>query len=356
MLRVKLLLLLCLVAAATGCGNETANSVLDDQPKETQEPVATAPAGPLVVYTSFTGRKIKPVLDAYRAETGTRYELLVDEATDSLYTVDTARSLPEADIYIANSFAELAVFAEADIFRPIQSATIDSQLPKELLDSEFRWVAISKRARVIVYNTDQLSSGDLERVNKYIDLGDESWSDQVCLSSSSNAGNQLLVAYLINALGERNAELAVRHWRANFAAPPFVTDRQLLEAVAAGQCALGIVDSNVALAFARSRQDAPVAPHVFADESEILFDVSGAGVSRHAHDASGAVAFLEWLTSPTPNALYASQDSELPANPKAPRGITPANWTADLKFHDSYSSLGFLQEDAVKLVERARYP
>ncbi len=91
-------------------------------------------------------------------------------------------------------------------------------------------------------------------------------------------------------------------------------------------------------------------------EEEALFDISGVGVSRHAHDADGAIAFLEWLTSATPSALYAAQDSEMPSNPNAPRGIAPADWTETLVLQDSFSELGFLQEDAIKLIERARYP
>jgi len=357
-MRAHLILLFGLLAALAGCSKETetASPATVEQTRELPPAVTTAGSAPLTVYTSFNGNKIRPVLEAYKSESNTNYRLLVDGSLDNPNTVDDATKLPNADIYIANSFAELAAFAEADVFRPVYSSFIDNQIPEVLRDPESRWVAISKRVRVIVYNTDRVAKDELTEIVDYASLGDEAWSNRLCLSSSKNAGNQLLVALLIADLGVRNAELAVRQWRSNFAAPPFSTDRDLIAAVAAGQCALGIVDSNVALEFAAANQNAPLAPHLFAAEEEALFDVSGAGVSRHAHDADSAIAFLEWLASATPSALYAAQDSEMPANPNAPRGIAPANWTENLELQDSFSELGFLQEDAVKLIERARYP
>ncbi|MGY8793743.1 MAG: extracellular solute-binding protein [Woeseiales bacterium] len=355
-MRVHLILLFGLSAVLAGCSKEPSSPVTDAQTRELPPPATITRSSPLVVYTTFNGKKIKPVLDAYKAESGTNYQLLVDGSLDNLNAVDDATTLPNADIYVANSFAELSAFAEADVFRPVRSNLIDAHIPEVLRDSEGRWVAISKRVRVIVYNTDLVETNELRGIVDYAALGDETWSNRLCLSSSRNAGNQLLVAFLIADLGVRNAELAVRHWRGNFAAPPFSTDRDLIAAVAAGQCALGIVDSNTALKFAASNQNAPVAPHLFAIEEEALFDFSGAGVSRHAHDADGAIAFLEWLTSATPAALYAAQDSEMPSNPNASRGIARANWAENVAVQGSFSELGFLQEDAIKLIERARYP
>jgi iron(III) transport system substrate-binding protein len=355
-MRVHLILLFVLFAVLAGCSKEPSSPAIDEQTRMLPPPATITRWSPLDVYMTFNGKKIKPVFDAYKVESGTKYQLLVDGPLDNPNAVDDAAALPNADIYIANSFAELSAFEEADVFRPVMSNLIDDHIPEVLRDPEARWDALSKRVRVIVYNTALVETNELKGIVGYSALGDEAWANRLSLSSSRNAGNQLLVAFLIGDLGVRNAELAVRHWRSNFAMPPFSTDLDLIAAVAAGQCALGIVDLNTALKFAVANQNALVAPHLFAMAEEVLFDISGAGVSRHALDVEGAIALLEGLTLATPSALYAAQDSEMSSNSNASRGIAPADWVENLVVQGSFSELGFLQEGAIKLVERARYP
>ena len=136
----------------------------------------------------------------------------------------------------------------------------------------------------------------------------------------------------------------------------FTNDGTLLAAIADGRCGLGLVDSNVLAALLYSKQDAPVAVRWFDDPSGTLADISGGGVTRHAKNPEAALQLLEWLASSTPNALFATLRYEFPANPASETGRAIAAWPHDAVDLESLSDLGFLLEEADRLIERARYP
>ena len=130
----------------------------------------------------------------------------------------------------------------------------------------------------------------------------------------------------------------------------FADDSSLLEGIADGSCAVGIADSNDAVVAEG------VSIHWFDDPAATLVDITAAGVSRHASDPAKADSLLQWLATTTPNALFAIQDLEVPANGTAPAGNLVSGHVSFLTEPDVLSDLGFLIEEADRLVERARYP
>ncbi len=307
------------------------------------EPAAAdrAPPGPVVVAAARPPQMMIPVLEGWRAETGGRFELAL---------ADDGDAPAQTDLVVLGSLADTWDIAEADELRPVFRDSINSNIDARLRDAESRWTALSKRGRVVVYNPSLVAVADLGSLQDYASLREERWRGRLCLSSSAVGGNRLLVALLISRHDLREAERIVRDWRANLADAVFADDDSLLDAIAAGTCAIGIADSNDAAATTGA------SIHWFADPAATLVDVTTAGVSRHAADPRQAAGLLEWLTTETPNALFAIQDLELPANPSSPAGNLVDGHAVHLREPVSLSDLGFLVEEADLLVERARYP
>jgi iron(III) transport system substrate-binding protein len=136
----------------------------------------------------------------------------------------------------------------------------------------------------------------------------------------------------------------------------FTTDAELIEAISTGQCAIGFAGSNALAAHISANADSQVAFHQFADPAGAVVEASGGGVSRHASNPEGAADLLVWLTSNAPNALYAAQGHQFPANDasSAAPGIDP--WREAVSEPTPLSDLAFLHDEAVLLVQRARYP
>lgn len=115
----------------------------------------------------------------------------------------------------------------------------------------------SRCARAIVYATARV---DPEQLNTYAGLADDRWRGRLCLRTSKEVYNQSLVATMIASRGESETEALVRGWVANLAAPPFASDTQVIEAIAAGQCDIGLVNSYYLGRLQREQPDLPVAP------------------------------------------------------------------------------------------------
>ena len=332
-----------LAFVVAGCSSESPPPT-SPEPLPSDAPVAETPSGPLVVAAAGAGRSLADIADAWYAETGSRIRLVgVD---------DPERE--EADLVIFDSVADAWEDAERDGLRPVYSTIVEDSVNQTLRDSESRWVALATRARVVVYHRPSVSADDLASIIGYASLGDERWRNRLCLSLSRQGGNQMLVAFLINALGVREAELAVRRWRDNLATRLFADDDAMLAAIATGECAVGIAGSNRAVA-------APATSDIgtlwFESPEATVFDAMVAGVTRHAHDADAAQQFLEWLTTPTPNALLAMPRLDFPVNAEAPLAASLTDLPVDAgQVATPLSDLAFLLEESARLRERARYP
>ena len=80
-------------------------------------------------------------------------------------------------------------------------------------------------------------------LNSYEGLADPMWRGRLCLRTSKKVYNQSLVAMLIAEHGEAKTEQIVKGWVANLAADVFANDTAVIEAIAAGQCDVGIVNT-----------------------------------------------------------------------------------------------------------------
>jgi len=341
----RLLPIIFVTAVIAGCEPKSASS-----PPE--QASITTDLGPVVVYAQRKAVDLDAILGAYRAETGARYRIRSGDASTHNAQGDESK----ADLIIANSFAEIWSAAEADALRPVFSDTIERNIDTVLRDPESRWIALSLRARVVVYNTDLVAVEELNDVQTYAALGEDAWRGKLCLSTSKVAGNQSLVAFLIRRYDNREAEIVVRKWRANLATTVFDDDDALLQAVASGSCVLGIADSSKLAALQSVSNDVPVGVHWFRVPGEQFLDISAAGVGRHAANPAAAALLLEWLSSDAANALFATREYEFPANEDSPPGLMVSAWAQHAVMQESIADLGFLQEDALKLIERARYP
>ena len=202
---------------------------------------ALAPAADeLVVYSARNEQLIKPLFDAYTKETGTPIKFLTGSESALLEKLKTEGAATPADILITVDAGNLWLAASQGVLAKVKSKTLDANIPKHLRDPDGRWYGFSVRARTIVYNTNKVKPSDL---STYEDLADSKWKGRLCLRTSKKVYNQSLTAMLIAQHGEKKTEELVKGWVANLAVEPFSNDTKVMEAIAAGQCDVGIVNT-----------------------------------------------------------------------------------------------------------------
>ena len=316
--------------------------------------LAASPAAAEVTLSLYSARQahlLEPVLEAYTAETGVRFELLTGKPGPLLERL--AEGGGDADLLLTVDAGNLWRAAERGLLAPLDSPTLRDAVPAARRDPDDRWFGLSVRARTMVYNPHALRPQEL---SSYAALADEKWRGRLCLRTSKKVYNQSLAASLIARHGEARAEEIVRGWVANLARDPFASDTKALEAVAAGLCDVTVVNTYYLGRLLRKTPGLPLRPF-WADQNGagVHVNVSGAGVLRRARQPHAAQAFLEWLAGDDAQRLFAELNLEYPVRDDVARDPLVASWGVFRADAWNLSEAGRLQDAAVRLMDRAGY-
>ena len=307
----------------------------------------------LVVYSARNEQLIKPLVDAYSAATGTPIRFITDKEGPLLARLKTEGARTPADVLLTVDAGNLWQAARDGVLAKVDSNVLKANIPAHLRDPDDRWFGLSIRARTLVYNTKRVHP---EQLSGYEDLAEPKWKGRLCLRTSKKVYNQSLVAMLIAHLGEDRAEKIVRGWVANLATNVFADDTKLMEAMAAGQCEVGIVNTYYYGRLKKKQPELPLAlfwPN--QNDRGVHVNVSGAGVTAHAKHRAAAVKFLEWLSSEKAQNLFTDENLEYPANPKVKPHASVAAWGTFKQDTINVAEAGAPQAKAVMLMDRAGY-
>ena len=307
----------------------------------------------LVVYSARNEQLVKPIFEAYTRETGVEVDFATGDAAMLIERLSAEGRNTPADLLMTVDAGELWHAAERGLLRPVESATLERNIPAYLRDPGNRWFGFSMRARTIAYSTQRVQPAEL---STYEALAGPAWKGRLCLRTSKKVYNQSLVATMIAAHGEAKTEQVVRGWVDNLATDVFANDTQLLEAIAAGQCDVGIVNSYYYGRIEKQRPDFPVRLF-WANQGAggVHVNISGAGVVAHSRKVAAATRFLEWLSTGTAQQHFAAVNMELPANPAAPVDPLVKSWGDFEPSLINVAEAGRLQPAAVRLMDRAGY-
>lgn len=308
---------------------------------------------PVVVYSSRQEYLIKPMFDRFTEETGIEVQYQTGEEGPLLARLQAEGELTFADMLYTVDVGYLWSAADKGLLAPTHSEVLENNIPPHLRDPEDRWFGLSVRARTIMYSLERVDPSEL---STYEDLADPKWEGRLCLRTSKHVYNMSLVATMIERLGEERTQEIVEGWVHNLAAPVFSSDTLLLEAIAAGQCDVGLTNSYYLGRLLAEDPDFPVGLFWANQEtSGTHVNISGAGITRYAHNPEGARLLLEWLSTHEPQVMFSDLNLEFPANPTVPPTEIVAGWGEYVQDQINVEAAGRLQARAVMLMDRADY-
>lgn len=310
-------------------------------------------ASEVVVYSARKEHLIKPLFEAYTAETGVKVKYITGKAGALLERIKSEGKRTPADLFITVDAGNLWHAANEGVLQSIESKTLTDNIPAHLRDPQNRWVGLSVRARTIVYNTHRV---DPTKLSTYEALGEAQWKDRLLLRTSKKVYNQSLVASMIAEKGEAETEAIVKSWVGNMPVPPFSSDTKTLEAVIAGVGDVAVVNTYYFGRLLKKNPDLPLA--IFwpnQKTSGVHVNVSGAGVTTHAKNKAEAIKLLEWLSSAKAQDKFASLNMEYPANESVQDDPIVAAWGEFKENPMNVAKYGEYQAQAIKLMDRAGY-
>lgn len=306
----------------------------------------------VTVYSSRSHYGSEPVFEAFTRETGIKVEFFQGNNNEVLERLRSEGRRSRADLLLTVDAGNLWFAAQQGLLQPVRSAVLARNVPAHLRDPGNQWFALATRARTIVYSTQRVNPSEL---STYAALGDRKWRGRLCLRTSTAIYNQSLLASLIRVGGEQEAERIVRGWVAN--EPTYINgDTQILEAIAAGRCDVGITNHYYLARLLTREPNTPVALF-WADQdgAGTHVNISGAGVTRYAKNRAAAIRLLEYLTTPAAQAVLAAGSHEFPANPTVQANGVLSRFGTFKPQSVGVAAAGQFQAAAVRLADRAGY-
>ncbi len=308
-------------------------------------------ADKVVVYSSRIDELLKPVFELYAKKTGTSIEFITDKEAPLLARLKAEGQNTPADLLITVDAGNLWQAEQEGVLQPVESDRIAENIPSQYRASSGAWTGLSLRARTIVYSTERVKPSEL---STYEALADKQWEGRLCLRTSKKVYNQSLTATLIETHGAAKAEEILKGWVNNLATDVFADDTALIQAVNAGQCDVGLVNTYY---FGRLHKQNPElkAKLFWPNQSDrgVHVNLSGAGITKYAPHPQAAKRLLEWLTTPEAQAVFAGVNQEFPANPKVKPSDEVAAWGSFKADSMPIEVAGKRQAEAIRMMDRA---
>ena len=345
---VVLLSALALVVAGCG-GSDEGNSTADSGATTAVEEQSTE----LTVYSGREEELVAPLFERFEEETGIDVEVRYADSAELAATIAEEGDNSPADVFFAQDPGSLG--AVADRLSELPQAVLDRVDP-EFRDSEGRWVGTSGRARVIVFNTDELTAGEVP--NSVFDLTDPKWKGKIGLPPTNASFQAFVTAMRLDVGDERTKEWleALKENDPKF----YERNTPVVEATASGEIEIGLVNHYYLYLVKEEQPDAPIEnKYLPGDDPGALVSVAGAGVLASAEHPDAAERFVEFLLADDQQRFYTeeAEEAEIPLvdgiEPKA--GVPTLEELADRGPDVDLSSFGAELEKTLELLNETGY-
>lgn len=306
----------------------------------------------VTVYSSRSHYGAESVFTDFTKATGIEVKFFNGNANEVLERLKAEGSRTNADVFLTVDVGNLWYASNQGLLQPVQSATLEKVVPAYLRDPQKEWFGIAMRARTIAYSKERVKPSEL---TGYASLAEPKWKGRLCLRTSSSVYNQSLLAALIALHGEAETEKMVRGWVAN-QPKYFNNDTQLLEAIAAGQCDVGIVNHYYLGRLLQQKPNLPVGLF-WADQqgAGTHVNISGIAVVKNAKHRDNAIKLIEYLLQPEVQSQLVAESYEFPANQAAKPNMIVGTFGTFKPQRLGVEIAGQYQAAAVKLADRAGY-
>ncbi|QVL53804.1 MAG: extracellular solute-binding protein [Cyanobium sp. M30B3] len=267
------------------------------------------------VVNVYSGRHYntdKELYAQFTRQTGIRVNLIEGKDDGMIERLRREGSRSPADVLITVDAARLQRAKELNLFRPIQSAALNRDVPASLRDPGGQWFALTRRARPVMVNPAQVNPS---LIRTYGDLARPALKGKLCMRDRSSVYSQSLTADVLQRAGKATTERWLKGMVANVKQPFFTSDTTMVRAVGQGSCGAAVANTYY---LARLLTSDNAADKAAARKVRVVWvnpthvNVTGGGVTRHSGNPEGGRRLLEFLSSPTSGEGYAAANNEYP--------------------------------------------
>lgn len=266
-------------------------------------------AGSLTVYSGRSEELVGPLVERFEAATGIDAQVRYgDTAELAALLLEEGTNTP-ADVFFAQDAGALGAVAAEGMLSELPQPLLE-RVPAEFRSPSGEWVGVSGRARVVAYDSRELSADEMPAS---IDaFTDPEWRGLIGWAPTNGSFQSFVTAYRL-----LEGEEAARAWLEGIQANEprsFDSNSAIVQAIADGEIEVGFVNHYYLLRFlAEQGDDFPVRNHFFEGaDPGALVNVAGAGILAATDVQPAAQEFVDFLLAEEAQAYFATETYEYP--------------------------------------------
>lgn len=246
---------------------------------------------PLTIYSGRDEALVAPLLDEFVEETGIDIDIRYDDSGNLALLLEEEGDNTPADVFLSQSPGPMAMLAADGRLAPLDEEVLE-RVDERWRGSDGRWVGVTARQRVLVYNEELVDEGDLPE--SVFDLTDPAYEGRVALAPTNASFQDFVTAMRVVEGDDVAAE-----WLEGMAgndSPTYADNSSIVAAVGRGEIPMGLVNHYYNFRALDEDPSLPSRNYSFpADDVGSLLIDSTVGIldtTDHAEDAARFVAFL----------------------------------------------------------------
>ena len=261
----------------------------------------------LVVYSGRSESLVGPMIDQFREATGIDVSVKYGKTSEVAATLLEEGENSPADVFFAQDPGGLG--AAAAMLSPLPEDLL-GLVPQWARSPEGKWIGITGRARVVVYNTETVGEADLPA--SLVGFTDPKWNRRIGWAPSNGSFQAMVTAMRVMWGEERTVEW-LRGIQANKPAV-YPKNTPIVAAAAAGEIDVGLVNHYYLFRFIQEDGEGFGARNFYmtgGGPGGVVL-VAGAGILETARNRDNAERFIRFMPSTVAQQYVAGQTFEYP--------------------------------------------
>lgn len=290
-------------------------------PVDEEFPIESNADGQFTLYSGRDEELVQPLIDQFTQETGIVVEVRYGNTAELGALLLEEGDATPADVFLSQDAGALGALSRAGLFTTLPD-DITETVPAGFTSTDGSWVGITGRARVVVYDGEQLSADELpDTIDGYVT---DEWNGRLAVAPS-NASFQSFVTALRVLEGEDVAAEWVQALAGN-SPQIFEGNSQILTAVDGGAVEAGLINHYYwfrAASEVGAQNMRAQLKYLTAGDAGSIVNVTGAGILAGAETDADALEFVRYLVSEAAQTYFVEQTFEYPLVPgiAAPEGL-----------------------------------
>lgn len=266
--------------------------------------------GEITVYSGRAEELVGPLIKEFEKKHDIKVTVRYGETAAMASQILEEGSKTKADVFLAQDAGALGAVSKDNLFVELPTS-ITEQVPADYRGKDNKWVGVTGRARVIVYNPNMITEAELP--TSALDLTDPKWSGKVGIAPT-NASFQAFVTAIRVEKGDAAAERFLSGLKNN---NPQLREKNglILDDVDSGQFPIGLINHYYWYEKQAEVGEGKVTAklHFLRNgDPGALVNVSGAGILKQSKSDKDARTFVEYLLSKQGQQYFAEETFEYP--------------------------------------------